>query len=461
MNKRGLKRTIALFAVLALSVSVFFTGCGENKTGDSTETAASAESVQPAESTQATEPVANAGLKGDFEVQIFVGGYGDTWWKEMLAGFKKENPELNIIENMGPKVNEQMKTRWLSDNPPDFVYVDGAEGITTAFATDGKLLDLKDFFDNSKAADGKSIREHMIPGIISQIDGGEYFAPYIFNAMALFYDDKMLKDNGIAVPQNFDEFLAAGEALKAKDIALINYPGTFPTYLYQAFVQPALIAEGGQQLWEDTMAGKPGVFISQPYKNVITKIATLAQKGYIQKGITALNHTQSQMEWLNGKSAFIANGLWVENEMKKDIPEGFVMQYNAAAIRTAGQKVSLVGSGVTNAIAAGAKNKEAALAFMAYIYRDDSVKRFIEIVGAPTCYKVDTAGINISSDMVKSCLEVLADPDVQIATSTSVSIPEVQKMWEDQLTSIVLGDMTVDQYCENLEKEAARVLAAK
>ena len=63
--------------------------------------------------------------------------------------------------------------------------------------------------------------------------------------------------------------------------------------------------------------------------------------------------------------------------------------------------------------------------------------------------------------MVKSCLQVLADPEVQIATSTSTNIPEVQKMWEDQLTSIVLGKMTVDEYCENLEKEAARVLASK
>jgi N-acetylglucosamine transport system substrate-binding protein len=460
MKKRFL-RSIALLAIVSMIVSLFLTGCGGTKSEPAAESAANVESTQPAESEQASEPAETAGLKGDFEVQIFVGGYGDTWWKEMLEGFKKENPELNVIENMGPKVNEQMKTRWLSDNPPDFVYCDGDQGVNNAFAIDGKLMDLKDFFDNTKSADGKSIREHMIPGIISKINGGEYFAPYIFNAMALFYDDKLLKDNGIAVPQNFEEFLAAGEALKAKNIALLNYPGIYPTYLYQAFVQPALIAEGGQQLWEDTMAGKPGVFTSQPYKNVISKIATLAQKGYIQKGITALNHTQSQMEWLNGKAAFIANGLWVENEMKKDIPEGFVMQYNAAAIRSAGQKVSLVGSGVNNAIAATAKNKEAALAFMAYIYRDESVKRFIEIVGAPTCYKIDTSNVDIKSDMVKSCLNVLADPEVQIATSTSTAIPEVQKMWEDQLTSIVLGDMTVDQYCENLEKEAARVLASK
>lgn len=457
MKTRGLKKLIALLSALTVSVTML-AGCGNKEAETTPSTASDSQAVQ---TTAATTETASKGLKGDFEVQIFVGGYGDAWWNEMLNGFQSENPDLNIIKNMGPKVNEQMKTRWLSDNPPDFVYVDGAEGLTTAHATDGKLMDLKNFFDNTKAADGKSIREHMIPGMISQINGGEYFAPYIFNAMALFYDDKVLKDNGIANPQNFEEFLAAGEVLKGKNIALLNYPGIYPTYLHQAFIQPALVAEGGKQLLEDVMTGKTGVYTSQPYKNVINKLVTLAQKGYIQKGITALNHTQSQMEWLNRKAAFIGNGLWVENEMKKDIPADFVMQYNAAAIRSAGQKVSLVGSGVNNAIAANSKNPEAALAFMAYIYRDESVKKFIEICGAPTCYKVDTSGITIESDMVKSCLAVLADPEVQIVSTQAVYVPELQKMMEDQITSIVLGKMTLDEFCNNLEKEAARVAASK
>jgi len=457
MKKRGLVKSIALLAVLAMSVTMF-AGCGNKEAVTSASTTPETQAAQT--TTVSTETTAT-GLKGDFEVQIFVGGYGDTWWKAMLEGFKSENPELNIITNMGPKVNEQMKTRWLSDNPPDFVYCDGAEGITTAFATDGKLMDLKDFFDNTKAADGKSIREHLIPGVLQQINGGEYFAPYIFNAMALFNDEKVLKDNGIAPPQNFDEFLAAGEVLKGKNIALLNYPGIYPTYLHQAFIQPALVAEGGKQLLEDVMTGKTGVYNSEPYKNVINKIATIAQKGYVQKGITALNHTQSQMEWLNRKAAFIANGLWVENEMKKDIPTDFVMQYNAAAMRSPGQKVSLMGTGVANAIAANAKNPEAAKAFMAYIYRDESVKKFIEISGAPTVYKVDTTGINIASTMVKSCLAVLADPEVQIVSTQEIYVPELQKMMEDQLTSIILGKMTVDQFCANLEKESARVAASK
>ncbi|MDG0814521.1 hypothetical protein [Cohnella rhizosphaerae] len=30
-----------------------------------------------------------SGLKGDFEIQYFVGGYGDAWWKEVIEGFQK------------------------------------------------------------------------------------------------------------------------------------------------------------------------------------------------------------------------------------------------------------------------------------------------------------------------------------------------------------------------------------
>ncbi|HHW49558.1 MAG TPA: extracellular solute-binding protein [Clostridiaceae bacterium] len=287
MKRRYLLKSTALVVTVAMLIMVFFTACGDKK-DDSTTTGTletTTQSTEPAKQDETTVSEAK-GLKGDFEVQIFVGGYGDAWWKEMLDGFQKENPELNIIRNMGPKVNEQMKTRWLSDNPPDFVYCDGAEGVSTPFALDGKLMDLKDFFDSTKAPDGKSIREHMIPGVITQINGGEYFAPYIFSAMALFYDEKLLKDNGIAEPQDFEEFLEVGEKLKEKGIALLNYPGIYPVYLYQGFVEPALVAEGGLKLLEDVMTGKAGVYTSQPFKNVISKVATLAEKGYIQKGIS-------------------------------------------------------------------------------------------------------------------------------------------------------------------------------
>ena len=58
---------------------------------------------------------------GELELQIFSGGYGSEIWERAIAGFQEENPDLVITANIDPNVNEQMLTRWMQDDPPDFV----------------------------------------------------------------------------------------------------------------------------------------------------------------------------------------------------------------------------------------------------------------------------------------------------------------------------------------------------
>src|SRR5690625_5324990 len=58
-------------------------------------------------------------ISGDLEVQYFVGGYGDSWWKEVIADFQEEYPDVNVIEHAGPNINDEMRSRWVSNDPPD------------------------------------------------------------------------------------------------------------------------------------------------------------------------------------------------------------------------------------------------------------------------------------------------------------------------------------------------------
>ena len=110
---------------LAASMVLVAAGCGKSTPVETTKPAASA-----APTTAATAAPTAAGpkkLTGDFEIQYFVGGYGDKWWKKVIAEFQAANPDLKIKESAGPKINEQMKPRWIAGTPPDFVYIDGPE----------------------------------------------------------------------------------------------------------------------------------------------------------------------------------------------------------------------------------------------------------------------------------------------------------------------------------------------
>src|SRR5262245_26162538 len=102
---------------LAASMVLVAAGCSNSdKPAETTKSEATTAPVTSAAPIAATEKK----LSGDFEIQYFVGGYGDKWWKKVIADFQAANPDLKIKESAGPKINEQMKPRWIAGNPPDF-----------------------------------------------------------------------------------------------------------------------------------------------------------------------------------------------------------------------------------------------------------------------------------------------------------------------------------------------------
>jgi N-acetylglucosamine transport system substrate-binding protein len=409
---------------------------------------------------------AGSGLTGSFEVQLFIGGYGDTWWKEMVAGFQKENPNLKMTVNMGPNVNNQMQSRWLSDDPPDFAFADGAGFAAGQFMEDGKLLDLTDYFNTAKTQDGKSLIKDNLAGgmLVKWKDGKLYTAPFVFGSLGMFYDAKLLRDLKLKVPTSFTEFLKLAPALKAKGIALMDYPGIYPVYLYLGLIQPLYAIEGSQQFFDDIEAMKPGTFTSPLFVKGFKKLEALAKTDNgVMQGTVALNHTQSQMEFLNHKAAFIPNGLWIENEMKKDVPDGFEMTFIPSLIQEPGQKYGICPYSAGNVIAANAKNPGAAKAFLSFIYRPANMARFTETTGTPTAYKVDL-GKSTASPFAKSAVKWLSDKNVVAVTGKSPGAATGQVM-NDCINSIVMGKMSAEEACAQIEaaaqKEAAELAAKK
>lgn len=73
---------------LATSMALVAAGCGKSTPVETTKPAAS---VAPtAAASAAPTAAASTKLTGDFEIQYFVGGYGDKWWKKLLLISKRK-----------------------------------------------------------------------------------------------------------------------------------------------------------------------------------------------------------------------------------------------------------------------------------------------------------------------------------------------------------------------------------
>ena len=108
--------------------------------------------------------------------------------RDRIEGFQKKYPNVNVIKQMGAQINEQLKTRWISGDAPDIVYVDGPEmpQVLPQLIADGKIMDLSSFFETATDDKGDLIKDKLIGGVLLEQDGKIYQAPYIFNTWGMW-----------------------------------------------------------------------------------------------------------------------------------------------------------------------------------------------------------------------------------------------------------------------------------
>lgn len=394
------------------------------------------------------------GLSGEFEIQYFVGGYGDKWWKHVIGEFQKVHPNLKIKQSAGSQINEQMRPRWIQGDPPDFVYIDGAGANEAQMITDGQLMDLTDYLKDVKNKDGKRILDLVI-GQPTAYDGKNYTLPLVFGAWGTFYDSAWFKENGWEKPTDFESFMAVSQKIKDAGVSPYIHTGVYPYYINGGLLNSAIVAEnGGDPSIITRIANlEEGVFKSEPVMKALDKIVQMRDKGFIDPGAIALNHTDSQMAFLQHKAAFIPNGLWLENEMSNDIPEGFAFDYIPSIMQNKGEKYIAIPYTNTVAIAKKAKNPEAAKAFLEFIFTEQFAVDWAEMTGAIMNVKADLESSS-ASQIVKNAMGYFNSEDIVVAPVLVVNA-DVEKALQDGIVALLDKRITPEEWADRLEKAAA------
>jgi N-acetylglucosamine transport system substrate-binding protein len=444
---------------MILSTVLLSTGCGSNTNSPNpTEkplgSANPAESAAPAVSSQPQ----GSKLTGDFEVQYFVGGYGDVWWKQVIAEFQKQNPDLKIKESAGAKINDQMKPRWLQGNPPDFVYIDGAGSNTRQMVTDDQLMDITDWLKVAKNVDGTKIADLLIAQPEEYKAGKSYAIPLVFGSWGTFYDKALFKSKGWQAPADFESFLALGDKIKAEgNISPYIHTGVYPYYINGGLLDPTIIAMNNYDtsIFKRINSLEQGIWKSEPVMKALGKIVEMRDKGFIDKGSPALNHTDSQSQWLQHKAAFIPTGIWVESEMAKDVPAGFEFGFLPSIGQDKGGKYVANPYTATVGIAKKAKNPEAAKAFIQYIFTEKQSKAWAELSKAPSNIKADLEGTNAPA-LTKEAAKFYNSPNTVVAPE--IVIPEELVTARNNATvALTKGEITPQQWADRMEEATEKI----
>ena len=450
------KMWTASFIMAAVMAGVLLGGCsGGNEAPTEAETDAK-ETV--------TETAGEDGeISGTLEIQYFVGGYGDAWWKWVIEDFKKAYPNVEIVEYAGSDVNETMKPNWISGNPPDVVYIDGAGLSETEMVEDDLLMDLTDWYQSLVLEDGKSLAEHFLVDP-SNFDGKVYTLPLVFDTRGVWYDAKWFRDKGFEVPTDYDSWMASMKMIQESEgIAPLGATGVYPSVFLKGVMYPAFVSEGGTELLERLIDGEEGAWSSPETLAVMKKVEEMQKAGFIDPGFAALTHTESQMTFLSHGNAYVTTGLWLPKEMDGSIPGDFEFGMTPTPMNDPGEIMPVIPDIHPVAIAKGAKNPAAAKAFVEHIFTLNAAEKMAEVSGS----MMNIQGIDLASnekvpEYLVTASEMIADETkVELISLTHAMSNDLMTPIGNELVSLMLGDITAEEFCENAENAAAFYRSSK
>ncbi|GGH76368.1 N-acetylglucosamine transport system substrate-binding protein [Pullulanibacillus pueri] len=438
-----------LFSVVAVLLAMcLLVGCSSSSSSSSSSGSKSGKSSD--------------GLSGTLEIQYFVGGYGDAWWKDVIKDFQAKHPDLTIKQDAGPNVNTQMKTRWISNNPPDVVYIDGAGASETQMIEDSQLMDLTDWVKSIKLDDGTPLMDSFIVPP-SNYDGKIYSLPLVFDTWGTWYNKALFEKKGYDVPTDFESWMASMKKIKEDEgIAPFTTTGKYPYYFLRGVLFPAFASVGGEDLLNALIDGDKGAWTDPRVEKIMGDVQKMQEAGYIDKGFAALSHTQSQMNFLLNKNAYIPVGFWLPNEMAKDVPKDFKFGFIPSQMHEKSDKASIVPDLRPLAIAKKAKNPEAAKAFVEFAFQKKYAQTFAEKTGA----MMNMKGVDLDSDAkvpsyLKDANKMINSGDVQVVQKDHPMSQDFEDPLSDALVSLMLGKMDAKAFCQKAEAAAQKYNAKK
>lgn len=363
------KRFMAL-ALVALMLATCFVGCGEN-----TDT-----------------PSGITGEKVTLKISYFKGGYGEEWLKAITDAYTAKHPNVTFVLEGDPEMTLKIGTRLESGaNLPDIAMV-----LSTSWqqwAAKGYLEDLSDIYA-ADVGNGITMHDKLIDETaeVGRYAGKYWMVPWSDALNGIVYNAKLFRENGWEVPETVDELLALMDDMKAAGVTPFAFGGKvisywdFPVLAWWAQYEGM---EGMQTFLKmenaDVYAQQGRLKALEVFEDII-----MDKTNYVD-GAMGMDHTQSQMAFLQGKAAMIPMGAWMETEMKNSLPEDFEL----AMMLTP----SIDGAKMTNvSVSTGqdmifipkkSKNKDVAKDFLKFMASDEALQLYTQKTGAPRPFEYE------------------------------------------------------------------------
>lgn len=293
---------------------------------------------------------------------------------EIIDEFEAENPDIRVVQNQVADSETLIRTLLVKDRTPDVITLNGNGNF-------GKLAEAGVFYDFSD----EPVLQTINPGVqdiladLGTYEGEVNSLGYVNNANGIIYNRAIFAEQGLEVPETWDELIALCQTLQERGItpfatslaenwtAMPSWNGIGAYYAQDGFFDK-MRAEG------DAVGPDAPVSFEADFPEAMAKQAELFQ--YSQDGYRGASYDDSTSLFAQGEAAMMLQGIWALSPVKAVNPDIHAAIFPYPVPEDPADRMLVSGVDVTVTMARDTPHKEEALRFIEFLFRPDVIERF-------------------------------------------------------------------------------------
>lgn len=220
---------------------------------------------------------------------------------------KAENAALPLKVTNQPQASYDQQLQLLAGQKalPSLFAVGNTPQIAKDLNKSDQLLDV------GKALGDLGVADAILPAAgtaIQSLYGGNLAIPTELNIEGIWYNKKILADNGITPPTTWDELVANASTINAAGVTPFAAAGK-DGWPITRLIGNYILRDLGPDALQDVADGKAKL-TDPEYVAAAQAVANLGAKGYFGKGVGSIDYATAENAFLTGKAAFFYMGSW-------------------------------------------------------------------------------------------------------------------------------------------------------
>ena len=389
----------------------------------------------------------------DFAIHVANPQEQEPAFAAVVEAFDSQNPDIdvNLIGKEQSEHIKSIKMQSQSGNLPDMFWM--LQASASELNDAGALLDLSGFLDANPDV-ASSLRPNMVNGFK---DGDtQYGLPYQPLVTGMFYNRALFEENGLEVPQTFDDLIEASKVFRSKGITTIAQGAKDP-YSVWAFLT-MLSRFGYFDKIDDILAGSES-FNNEDFIRYYEKIDLLRKAGAFPENVTTQSYFQAVESFTGGKAALLDSGTWDVRKIE-DSPVGKDVGFwwgPTFADGVGEQNVSSVVPSAPIVVNAEVAKDEAKLdaveKFLAFYYGPEGIQLMVDNQ-IPAMTDVEVSVDAAQHPVFASVMEQISSPDYtsQPAQPDLVVSEAVANAMYDSIYGVINGTYDPEQAAAVVQK---------